>query len=360
MTTAGHRLRLDHHDQRAAAGAPRAGQRRECRFIPLHARHGLRRRRRHARAACLHRHRRSGSPAARWSSSACAAPDDGLCTRRSRPAARRARPPPGIASGHAHRRLRSRPGAIVHAVLQRPSAIARELDADPGDPPYTPRLPLARSSASIALRTPRLAELEPALPSSCTRASHFRAGKGAHLLPRMGHACAARRNCANPGDARRASTCSARASWCCAIATGQLRAHYNVCRHRGARLCRASDEPVAAGRGDARRGHHGRTADRMPLSPVVLRLQRRAWSRAPHLRSVSGFDSATVPVCTRSAVDSWGGFVFLNLDRRPKRTPLATQLGGIPDRAAALSAGAIAHRRTPFATRSCGELENHL
>jgi Rieske 2Fe-2S family protein len=26
---------------------------------------------------------------------------------------------------------------------------------------------------------------------------------------------------------------------------GQLRAFYNVCRHRGSRLCRATDEPVA-------------------------------------------------------------------------------------------------------------------
>ena len=29
---------------------------------------------------------------------------------------------------------------------------------------------------------------------------------------------------------------------------GQLRAFYNVCRHRGARLCRAADENIAPGR----------------------------------------------------------------------------------------------------------------
>jgi Rieske 2Fe-2S family protein len=110
---------------------------------------------------------------------------------------------------------------------------------------------------------------------------------------------------------------------------GQLRAFYNVCRHRGSRLCRASDDPVAAGRG-ALAG--GMTAGRLVVCPY------HRWSydlngalvAAPHLGSASGFnkqDFNLYPV----GVDSWGGFVYLNLTPSEAK-PLATQLGGIADR----------------------------
>ena len=70
---------------------------------------------------------------------------------------------------------------------------------------------------------------------------------------------------------------------------GRLRAFYNVCRHRGTRLCRAADEKVAAGR-VALQG--GITAGRMIVCPY------HQWSydlngaliAAPHLGAGTGFD----------------------------------------------------------------------
>jgi len=109
---------------------------------------------------------------------------------------------------------------------------------------------------------------------------------------------------------------------------GRLRAFYNVCRHRGSRLCRTADEPVAAGR-VALAG--GITAGRLIACPY------HRWSydldgdlvAAPHLGS-SAFnkqDFALYPV----GVDSWGGFIFLNLTPSEAK-PLAAQLGAIPER----------------------------
>src|SRR6202049_3131629 len=110
---------------------------------------------------------------------------------------------------------------------------------------------------------------------------------------------------------------------------GQLRAFYNVCRHRGSRLCRAADEKVAAGRVVLAGGI---TAGRLIVCPY------HQWSydfngalvAAPHLGPGTGFNKPEFhlyPV----GVDSWGGFVFLNLTPAEDKT-LAAQLGGIPDR----------------------------
>jgi glycine betaine catabolism A len=110
---------------------------------------------------------------------------------------------------------------------------------------------------------------------------------------------------------------------------GQLRAFYNVCRHRGSRLCRATDEPVATGRVALAGGF---TAGRMIICPY------HRWSydfngalvAAPHLGSGSEFNKKDFnldPV----GIDSWGGFVFLHLTPSEAH-PLAAQLGGVPDR----------------------------
>jgi glycine betaine catabolism A len=109
---------------------------------------------------------------------------------------------------------------------------------------------------------------------------------------------------------------------------GQLRAFYNVCRHRGSRLCRAADEVVAPGR-VALAG--GITAGRLIVCPY------HRWSydlngalvAAPHL-SGSDFNKQEFhlyPV----GIDTWGGFVFLNLTPSEAQ-PLAAQLEGIPER----------------------------
>jgi Rieske 2Fe-2S family protein len=112
---------------------------------------------------------------------------------------------------------------------------------------------------------------------------------------------------------------------------GRIRAFYNVCRHRGARLCRAVDERVAAGR-VALQG--GITAGRLIVCPY------HQWSydlngalvAAPHLGAGTGFDKQEYhlyPV----GVETWGGFVFVHLTPSEAR-PLPSQLSGIPERLA--------------------------
>jgi len=110
---------------------------------------------------------------------------------------------------------------------------------------------------------------------------------------------------------------------------GQLRAFYNVCRHRGARLCRAADATIAPGRVSL---PGGVTAGRLIVCPY------HQWSydlngslvAAPHLGADAGFNKqeySLYPV----GVDAWGGFVFLNLSPADAK-PLAEQLVGIPQR----------------------------
>jgi Rieske 2Fe-2S family protein len=110
---------------------------------------------------------------------------------------------------------------------------------------------------------------------------------------------------------------------------GELRAFYNVCRHRGSRLCRAAGETVDASRTVL---GGGVIAGRLIVCPY------HQWSydfngaliAAPHLGAGTGFNKQEFhlyPV----GVDTWGGFVFLNLTPSEAK-PLAAQLGGIPER----------------------------
>jgi Rieske 2Fe-2S family protein len=110
---------------------------------------------------------------------------------------------------------------------------------------------------------------------------------------------------------------------------GNLRAFYNVCRHRGARLCRDADAEPPPGR-VALAG--GVTAGRLIVCPY------HQWSydlngalvAAPHLGGEAGFQKqeySLYPV----GVETWGGFVFLNLSPAEAQ-PFADQLGGIPRR----------------------------
>ena len=96
-------------------------------------------------------------------------------------------------------------------------------------------------------------------------------------------------------------------------AGGRIRAHHNVCRHRGTMLC-----------GDA--------AGRFPGS---IQCQYHAWTynldgslaSAPHMDKVEGFREADYPL--RSvAVETWDGHVFINLAARP--TPFADHVASLP------------------------------
>ena len=97
---------------------------------------------------------------------------------------------------------------------------------------------------------------------------------------------------------------------------GRLRAFYNVCRHRGARLCTDGE---------------GRFEKAVTCS-------YHAWTYAldgrlvgtPHLWQGEAFrrqEFSLYPV----AIDTWGGFLFVNLEGE-RAAPLAEHLGPIPDR----------------------------
>jgi Rieske 2Fe-2S family protein len=89
----------------------------------------------------------------------------------------------------------------------------------------------------------------------------------------------------------------------------ELKAFYNVCRHRGARLCPAAgdDDSVLALKG----GVVGKRAIICPYHAWSYNLDGQL-TRAPHMSRDNGFDPEGIhlhPV----GVAGWGGFVFLNL-----------------------------------------------
>jgi glycine betaine catabolism A len=104
----------------------------------------------------------------------------------------------------------------------------------------------------------------------------------------------------------------------------ELRAFYNVCRHRGAQLC-----PV---------GEQENSNDRVPLKGGVvggkaILCPYHAWSydlngrliRAPHLTSEMGLNLEDIrlhPV----ASESWGGFIFLHLSPEQAK-PFSQHIG---------------------------------
>jgi phenylpropionate dioxygenase-like ring-hydroxylating dioxygenase large terminal subunit len=99
---------------------------------------------------------------------------------------------------------------------------------------------------------------------------------------------------------------------------GALRAFYNVCRHRGTRLC---TEPK------------GRLAGRIqcPYHAWTYGLDGRLVA-APHMDGTPGFASDDVRL-TPVAVDAWDGHLFVSLDATP--APLAKQVGALAGKFAA-------------------------
>ncbi len=90
---------------------------------------------------------------------------------------------------------------------------------------------------------------------------------------------------------------------------GTLHAHYNVCRHRGSRMCDAAN--------DAR---WGVTLDAGVVGRNMIRCPYHGWSygfdgkllAAPQLQDTPGFNKADFPL-HKVGIALWGGFVFLNL-----------------------------------------------
>lgn len=98
---------------------------------------------------------------------------------------------------------------------------------------------------------------------------------------------------------------------------GALRAFYNVCRHRGSRLCEASqahgDDPGPELKGGV-------------INRKIIRCPYHAWTydldgqliRAPHLGEAEGFPLKDVQLYPVGVV-TWGGFIFVNLS--PENAP---------------------------------------
>ena len=110
----------------------------------------------------------------------------------------------------------------------------------------------------------------------------------------------------------------------------RLRAFYNVCRHRGTRLCREAAPAGSAGHAPLAGGiAAGRIS--CPYHQWTYDLDGRLIA-APHLTNAPGFDKglfSLYPV----GLECWGGFVFLNLTPA-SAAPLSQQLGAIPQRLA--------------------------
>jgi Rieske 2Fe-2S family protein len=109
---------------------------------------------------------------------------------------------------------------------------------------------------------------------------------------------------------------------------GRVRGFYNVCRHRGARLCAPLDS--AAGGAVPLRGGV------MPGGSIVCPYHGWTYSldgqliKAPHLDTTGAFDPSTVRLYAVGC-ESWGGFLFVNLGAGDVR-PLSVSLGGVPER----------------------------
>ena len=97
-------------------------------------------------------------------------------------------------------------------------------------------------------------------------------------------------------------------------ATG-VNAFYNVCRHRGTRLCTAAEGTFT---GRIQCPYHDWTYD---LDGRLVGAQ--------HMDDVPHFRREDYPL-KRAQADVWDGHIFINLD--PGAAPLAAQLGPLPDK----------------------------
>jgi Rieske 2Fe-2S family protein len=172
---------------------------------------------------------------------------------------------------------------------------------------------------------PRVAGLEPTLPSSWYTSERVFALEKERIFCRDWICVAREEELAAPG-AWRVLDVLGESLLLLRTPKGTLRAFYNVCRHRGTRLCRDPESPgapaplgggIAAGRITC--PYHQWTYD-FDGHLVV----------APHLSAEPGFDRAQFSLYP-AAVECWGGFVFLNLSPATA-PPLAQQLTGIPER----------------------------
>jgi Rieske 2Fe-2S family protein len=176
-------------------------------------------------------------------------------------------------------------------------------------------------------RPPRVAGLEPALPSSWYRSERIFALEKERIFCRD-WICVAREEELSERGAWRVLDVLGESLLLLRNREGKLRAFYNVCRHRGSRLCRDPDGPQAQAQLPG-----GIAAGRItcPYHQWTYDFDGQLVA-APHLAAEPGFDKSQFSLYP-AAVECWGGFVFLNLSPAAA-PPLASQLAGIPERLA--------------------------
>jgi Rieske 2Fe-2S family protein len=110
-----------------------------------------------------------------------------------------------------------------------------------------------------------------------------------------------------------------------------LRAFYNVCRHRGARLCASADDAQKPGRA---------VLPNAVLANGAMRCPYHAWTYAPDGALIGAPFLSSDPAFPKQEFSlhpvgcaEWGGFVFLHLTPAHAR-PLAEQLGAAAERIA--------------------------
>jgi glycine betaine catabolism A len=178
---------------------------------------------------------------------------------------------------------------------------------------------------SAAHPAARRGGLEPSLPSSWYRTAEVFALEKEHIFCREWLCVAREEELAQP-NAWQLLEVLGESIILLRNRAGILKAFYNVCRHRGTRLCRealpgAVRLPGGIGGGRITCPYHQWSYD---FDGKLV--------AAPHLAGHPDFDMqlfSLYPV----ALECWGGFIFLNL-ARAAAGDLAQQLGAIPSRLA--------------------------
>jgi len=180
---------------------------------------------------------------------------------------------------------------------------------------------------SAASLPPSVAGLEPTLPSSWYRSAQVFAVEKERIFCRE-WLCVAREEQLAAAGAHQVLDLFGESVLLLRNRAGLLRAFYNVCRHRGTRLCR---EPTAAAAAVRLPGGIGGGRITCPYHQWTYDFDGRLVA-APHLADEPQFDMgqfSLYPV----GVECWGGFVFVHLTPA-QAVPLAEQLGAMPARIA--------------------------
>ena len=187
---------------------------------------------------------------------------------------------------------------------------------------------------SAAALPPRVAGLEPTLPSSWYTSERIFALEKERIFCRDWVCVGRTEELAAPGDWRILDVLG-ESVILLRNPKGKLRAFYNVCRHRGTRLCRDPAEREA----------HAPLPGGIAAGRITCPYHQWSYDfdgrlvAAPYLGSEPGFDKAQFSLYP-VAVECWGGYLFVNLTPGAA-VPLAQQLGGIPERLARYPLGEL-------------------